>query len=75
MVMLGSGISDGNRHNHHDLPIVMAGRAGGAMRPGQHLAYERDTPLCSLYMSMLQTMGCDVESFGDANTPLRGLMS
>jgi len=73
MLMFGSGISDGNRHNHHDLPIVMAGRAGGTMDPGRLVRYQRDTPMCNLYVSMLDRMGCDVAEFGDATGRLGGL--
>ena len=39
MVVYGSGISDGNRHQHHDLPVVLAGRGGGTVQPGRHLEY------------------------------------
>lgn len=73
MILHGSGISDGNRHNHEDLPIVMAGRGGGALETGRLIAYPRETPLCALYMTMLERMGCEVESFGDAGASLGGL--
>ena len=39
MIVYGSGVSDGNRHNHDDLPVVVAGRGGGAIRTGRHLRY------------------------------------
>lgn len=73
MIMYGSGISDGNSHNHENLPILLAGRGGGTIDTGRHLEYERETPLCGLYMSMLERAGCQVESFGDASVPLGGL--
>lgn len=73
MLLYGSGISDGNRHNHHDLPIVMAGRAGGTIDTGRLVSYRRDTPMCNLYMSMLDRMGCDVAEFGDATGRLNAL--
>lgn len=73
MIMFGSGISDGNRHNHEDLPIVLAGGGGGTIDPGRHIAYDKETPLCNLYISMLDRMGCDVDSFGDSTGPLAGL--
>ncbi len=66
LVMLGSGISDGNRHNHEDLPIVLAGRGGGAIETGRRVAFGRETPLCNLYVSLLERAGCEVESFGDS---------
>jgi hypothetical protein len=70
MVLFGGGIGDGNRHNHDDLPILLAGRAGGRIETGRLLKFENETPLCNLYVTMLQTMGCDVESFGDSTGAL-----
>ncbi|RNC81825.1 MAG: DUF1552 domain-containing protein [Phycisphaera sp.] len=74
MIMFGSGISDGNKHNHEDLPIVMAGGGAGTIDTGRHIAYDRETPLCNLYISMLDRMGCDVDSFGDSTGPLSRLI-
>ena len=73
MVMYGGGISDGNRHNHEDLPIILAGRAGGTVDPGRLIDCPKDTPLCNLYVSMLQRMGCGVTDFGDSTGALGGL--
>ena len=73
MVLFGSGICDGNRHNHENLPIVMAGRANGSIDTGRLIAYQKETPLCNLYMSMLDRMGADVAEFGDATGRLQGL--
>lgn len=70
MVMLGSGIGDGDRHNHNDLPILMAGRAGGALKPGSHVQFAKNTPLCNLYVSMLNIMGVKTNRFGDSTGPL-----
>lgn len=70
MILHGSGICDGNIHNHENLPIVMAGRGGGWMEPGRLISYPRETPLCGLYLAMLDRMGCDVAEFGDATEPL-----
>jgi hypothetical protein len=66
MVLYGSGIGDGNRHNHDDLPILLAGKGGGALRPGRHLAFARSTPLANLYVSMLEAMGVPTDRFGDS---------
>lgn len=73
MVVFGSAISDGNRHNHEDLPLVLAGRGGGTIRPGRHIVYEKNTPLCNLYVSMLQRMGVRGRSFGDSTGKLHDL--
>ncbi|MGI9474839.1 MAG: DUF1552 domain-containing protein [Rubripirellula sp.] len=66
MLVYGSGISDGDRHNHDDLPILLAGNAGGRVRTGQHIRYENGTPLCNLYLWMMQQMGSQAKSFGDS---------
>ncbi len=73
MVLYGSGICDGNRHNHENLPILMAGRANGSIDTGRLIHYGRETPLCNLYLSMLDRAGCDVKEFGDATGRIEGL--
>lgn len=75
MVLYGCGISDGNRHNHEDLPILMAGNAGGSIPTGRLVAAPRETPLCNLYVSMLERSGCDIASFGDSTGSLDGLIA
>jgi hypothetical protein len=73
MVMYGSGISDGNRHNHDDLPILLVGRGGGTIRPGRHLRYPRETPLTNLYLAVLDRIGAPQEKFADSTGRLEGL--
>jgi len=66
MVMFGSSISDGNRHDPAGLPILLAGRGGGTILSGRHLAFPKGTPLCNLYTAMLERMGTAVLTFGDS---------
>lgn len=66
MLVYGCAIGDGNRHNHDDLPIVMAGRGGGTITTGRHLKLESETPMNNLHLSLLDRMGAEVETFGDA---------
>jgi hypothetical protein len=73
MIVYGSGIGDGNRHNHDNLPILLAGKAGGTIKAGRHVRYPKETPLTNLYVSLLDRMGARVESFGDSKGPLTGL--
>jgi len=73
MLMYGSGISDGNRHNHDNLPIILLGRGRGTIDSGRHLRYPRNTPLTNLYVSMLQRMQTPVSQFGDSNGRLTDL--
>jgi hypothetical protein len=70
MILFGSSMSDGNRHDPNNLPIVLAGRAGGRIDTGRHIACPKNTPLCNLYVSMLEQMGIPVHSFGDSSGPL-----
>jgi hypothetical protein len=70
MIMFGSGMSDGNSHEPSNLPIVLAGRAGGKIKSGRHLVNPAGTPLCNLYVSMLENMGTPVQSFGDSSAAL-----
>ncbi len=72
MIVYGSGISDGDRHNHDDLPILLAGRGGGSIATGRHLKYEA-TPLNNLYLSMLDRMGVRVDRHGDSTGRLPAL--
>ena len=72
MVLFGSNMGDANTHDNTNLPILLA---GGGFKHGQHLAFRRDqnTPLCNLYVSMLQKMGVDADAFGSSTGPLAGL--
>jgi hypothetical protein len=73
MILFGSGMKDGNAHNPYNLPIVLGGRGGGQIATGRHLVFEKKTPLCNLYRSMLVTMGTPVSSFGDSTGELAGI--
>jgi hypothetical protein len=73
MILFASALADGNSHNPHNLPIVLAGRAGGRIPGGRHLVYGVDTPLANLYVSMLDAFGAPVERFADSSGPLAGL--
>lgn len=75
LVVYGGGIGDGNRHNHDDLPILVAGRGGGAIETGKHLEFPTATPLNNLYLSMLGVVGAPIERFGDSTGPLTRLTS
>jgi hypothetical protein len=72
MIVYGSGISDGDRHNHDDLPILLAGRGGGTINPGRHVKYS-PTPLNNLYLSLLDRIGVSIERHGDSTGRLNKL--
>jgi len=73
IIVYGSGISDGNRHLHHDLPVAVFGKGSGAWKPGRHIAYPRDTPMANLYLTMLDRIGVPAESIGDSTGKLEHL--
>ncbi|MFM7057427.1 MAG: DUF1552 domain-containing protein [Planctomycetota bacterium] len=67
MIMLGSGMSDGNSHNPSNLPILLGGRGGYTIDSGRHIAADAPhTPLCNLYLSLLDRMQIPLSSFGDS---------
>ena len=73
MIVYGAGLADGNRHEHENLPLLMAGRGGGTITPGRHVRFSAETPMCNLLVSMLERAGAPVMSFGDSTGALRGL--
>jgi hypothetical protein len=73
LIMFGAGISDGNRHNHDNLPVLLAGRAGGSFRPGRHMVYPNHTPLNNLFLSMLDRFGVPTETLGNSTGKLSQL--
>jgi len=73
MVLYGSGIKDGNAHSHNDLPILLAGRAGGTIRPGRHVQLPKETPLNNLFLAMLDRVGAGTSQVGDSTGAVHGL--
>ena len=73
MVIYGSGLADGNKHTHHDLPVLVAGRAAGGLHPGRHLSYDTETPMANLYLTLLDRMGVHPEAIGDSTGRLEHL--
>jgi hypothetical protein len=73
MVMFGSSIKDGNRHTEHDLPILLPRKGQGALRPGRRVRAPKNTPMCNLYLSLLDRMGVEAKTFGDGTGRLKGL--
>jgi hypothetical protein len=75
MVLYGSGISDGDRHDHINLPVIVLGKGGGTLRSGQFLKCRPETPMSNLLLSMLQQASVPVAQFGDSTEPLPGLLA
>jgi hypothetical protein len=70
MIVYGCGIADGDRHNHHDLPVLLAGRGGGSLEAGRHLDFRGEVPLSNLYVTMLDKLGLEVSKLGDSTGAL-----
>ena len=75
MVLYGSGISDGDRHDHVNLPVIVLGKGGGTLRTGQHLKCRPETPMANLLLAMLQQAGVPADRFGDSTETLPGLLA
>jgi hypothetical protein len=73
MIAYGSGNSDGNAHNHDNLPVLLAGGGCGTLKPGRHIIYPKETPLNNLWVSMLNRMEINLDRLGDSTGTLSGL--
>ncbi|WP_439621741.1 DUF1552 domain-containing protein [Gemmata sp.] len=73
MIAFGSGNSDGNAHNHDDLPILVAGKGCGTIKTGRHVRYAKETPLNNLWLSMLDRMDVKLSNLGDSTGKLADL--
>ena len=73
LLLYGSGMSDGNLHNHSPLPIVVAGGAAGRCQGGRHLSMPAETPMTNLLLSMLDMVGVRTERLGDSTGRLTDL--
>ncbi|MCX7664907.1 MAG: DUF1552 domain-containing protein [Gemmataceae bacterium] len=73
MIVYGSGNSDGDRHNHDELPILLAGGGCGTLKSGRHIKFPKETPLNNLWLSMLDRMDVKMSRLGDSTGALTGL--
>lgn len=75
MVLYGSGISDGDRHDHVNLPVILLGKGGGKLRAGNHHQCRAETPMSNLLLTMLRQADVKTDRFGDSTMPMEGLMA
>jgi hypothetical protein len=77
LLMLVSNLYDGDAHGADQMPIVLAGKAGGAMKTGRIVDYldkgNENRRACSLYLDVMDCMGVRLDRFGDADKRLQGL--
>jgi hypothetical protein len=73
MIVYGAGLADGNRHTHEDLPTLIAGSGGKFFKTGRRIVYRKETPMCNLFVTMMDRMGVNVDYFGDSTGRISGL--
>lgn len=73
MIVYGAGLADGNTHQHQDLPTLVVGRGGGYIKSGRRIVYRKETPMCNLFLTMMDRMGVHMDQFGDSTGHLNGL--
>ena len=72
MIAYGSGNSDGNRHNHDNLPVLLMGKGGGTVATGRHVRYTTDdVPVNNLWEAMMDRVDAHHDRFGDATGSLK----
>jgi hypothetical protein len=72
MIVYGAGMSDSNSHNHHNLPVVLAGGGAGQLKGDRHLRFA-EAPLANLHLTLLEKMGIPAERLGDSNGTIQEL--
>lgn len=75
MIVYASGLSDGNRHSHADLPVILAGGAGGRLAAGRHLRLPGERPMADLFVTMLDLVGAATDRFGDSQGRLDEILA
>ena len=70
ILLYGGGISDGDRHSHDNLPVLLAGGGAGRLRGGRHLRFKPDTPLMNLHLALLDKLGVPLDRLGDGTGQL-----
>jgi hypothetical protein len=63
-------MGNSNVHNHKRCPLLVAGHGGGAIKGNQHLKAPDGTPMANAMLAVLQTLGCEIDSFGDSTAPM-----
>jgi hypothetical protein len=72
-VVLGGRFRDGNKHDRHDLPVLLAGSGGGVVKPGRCVRWPVETPMANLFLTMLDAVGVQEEHFSDSTGRMSGL--
>jgi hypothetical protein len=73
LYLYGSGMGNPNRHDHSNLPIIVAGSAAGGLKGGRHIHFDKPTPLANLHLTLLDKVGVRLDKFGDSDGRVEGL--
>ena len=71
LILYGGGIGNGNLHEHTNLPLLMAGKLGGQVKPGRHVMYPDNTHMSNLLLSVLDKAGVPTDKLGDSTGPIQ----
>ena len=66
LLLYGSGMGNPNVHDHRNLPVIVAGGAGGRMKGGRHIRFDKPTPLANVHLTLLDKVGVRLDAFGDS---------
>jgi hypothetical protein len=72
MILYGAGMSDSDRHDPKNLPLLLLGGGCGQLKGGRHLIYN-ETPVANLHLTLLEKLGVRIDSIGDSYGELTGL--
>ena len=67
LLMYGSGMGNPNKHDHSNLPIIVAGGGAAGIKGGRHIRFREVTPLANAHLTLLDRVGVRMEKFGDSN--------
>ena len=72
LILYGSNLGDANKHTTDNMPMLVA---GGRLKHGQHLAFDRDNnyPIPNLFVTMMQSMGIETDRFASSTGTMKGL--
>jgi hypothetical protein len=73
--LYGSGMSNGDKHDHVNLPILVAGGGAGKIKGGRHIRYAQPTPLANLHLTLLERVGVRMDSFADSKGKVDELLA
>jgi hypothetical protein len=75
ILTLGAGLGDGATHQYNDLPVVVAGGGGGALKLGSHIHVDKGTPIANLWLTYLDVLGIKRDRYADSSSRLKSILA